>query len=325
MRENLLSTPLDERERRRHRWRNLLHSALLLLGMVGLLALCTWPIFGLSGVPWVLLGGLLGLLLSPRLSPRFVLSLYQTREVGWHEFPPGIEVLQDLAGRAGISRPSLHYVPSRTLNAFSLGSPEESAIAVTDGMLRSLSLREFAGVMAHEISHIRHNDLWVMGLADTITRLTRVMSLLGILLLIVNVPLALVGQAVVPWIGVAVLIVAPTVGSLLQLALSRSREYDADMDAAGLTGDPEGLASALEKLDRYQGRFWEDIFAPGRRIPDPSLLRTHPPTDQRVARLRSLQPCEGDARFRDLSDRIDGQGLGAHDRPPRWRASGLWF
>ncbi|MDX1711726.1 MAG: zinc metalloprotease HtpX, partial [Rhodovibrionaceae bacterium] len=214
---------------------------------------------------------------------------------------------------------------SRTLNAFSLGSPKDSAIAVTDGMLRNLNLREFAGVMAHEVSHIRHNDLWVMGLADTITRLTRIMSLMGIVLFFINVPLLLVGQAVIPWLGVLVLIFAPTLGSLLQLALSRAREYDADMDAAGLTGDPEGLASALEKLERHQGRFWEEIFAPGRRIPDPSLLRTHPATEDRVTRLRSLEPSARGERFRELSGRREGPGFARHEHPPRWRATGVWF
>jgi heat shock protein HtpX len=319
------STPLDESARRRHRIRNLVHSALLLGGMVLLLALCAWPIFGLESVPWILLGGLIGLFLSPRLSPRVILNLYRTRELGAMEFPQGIRILDELATRAGIDPPSLHYVPSRTLNAFSLGSPGESAIAVTDGMIRHLTLREFAGVMAHEISHIRHNDLWVMGLADTITRLTRVMSFLGMLLLLVNVPLLLIGEAVIPWLGVAFLIVAPTIGSLMQLALSRAREYDADIDAAGLTGDPEGLASALKKLERYQGRFWEDIFAPGRRIPDPSLLRTHPATEERVKRLLSLKNLSGGDAFRGLPEESLGEGLPGHRHPPRWWASGVWY
>ena len=89
---------------------------------------------------------------------------------------------------------------------------------------------------------------------------------------------------------VIALYLAPTVSNLLQLALSRAREYDADLDAAQLTGDPAGLASALDKLERYQGRFWEDLLLPGRRIPDPSLLRSHPPTEERVRRLLALRP-----------------------------------
>jgi heat shock protein HtpX len=88
---------------------------------------------------------------------------------------------------------------------------------------------------------------------------------------------------------VLVLIFAPTVGGMLQLALSRTREFDADLGAAMLTGDPDGLASALAKLERAQGRLWEGMMLPGGRIPDPSVLRTHPPTRERIARLMRLK------------------------------------
>ena len=88
-----------------------------------------------------------------------------------------------------------------------------------------------------------------------------------------------------PWLLVLTLALAPTFVSLLQLALSRAREFDADIDAAGLTGDPVGLASALDKLQRRQGSLWETILMPGGRIPDPSLLRTHPKTEERIVRL----------------------------------------
>jgi heat shock protein HtpX len=89
--------------------------------------------------------------------------------------------------------------------------------------------------------------------------------------------------------AVLILILSPTIGGLLQMALSRTREFDADLGAAMLTGDPDGLASALIKLETAQRRHWEAMMLPGGRIPDPSLLRTHPPTDQRVARLMSLK------------------------------------
>ncbi|WP_227272060.1 M48 family metalloprotease [Roseobacter weihaiensis] len=91
-----------------------------------------------------------------------------------------------------------------------------------------------------------------------------------------------------PWIVPILLVVSPTIMALLRLALSRTREYDADRGGAELTGDPAGLASALLKLERRTGRFWEEMILPGRRIPDPSLLRTHPPTEERVRRLQEL-------------------------------------
>jgi len=177
-------------------------------------------------------------------------------------------------------------------------------IAISDGMLRSLDLRELAGVLAHEISHIRNRDLWLMSLADLIGRLTRLMTLLGLALLVVGLPLWLGAAAQLPWALLLLLLFAPQLTMLLQLALSRAREFDADLDAAGLTGDPAGLASALLKLERRQRGVWEQILMPGRRLPEPSLLRSHPPTAQRVARLEALS---GRAAERP--------GIGAGDGP----------
>ena len=144
-------------------------------------------------------------------------------------------------------------------------------------------------MLGHEISHIRNNDLWLMGLADLVGRLTRLMTLVGLVLLILAIPLWLGGATGLPWLVIPLLVLAPQLTTLLQLALSRAREYEADLDAAGLTGDPMGLASALAKLERFQRGVWEQILMPGYRLPEPSLLRSHPPTAQRIARLRALQ------------------------------------
>ena len=197
---------------------------------------------------------------------------------------------------------------------------------MTSGLLKALNLRELAGVLAHEISHVRHNDMRIMGLADMISRMTRTMSLIGMLLLMVNLPLIVAGAATVPWLLVLLLVFAPTIGSLLQLALARTREYDADIDAAGLTGDPLGLASALTKLERQGGRFWEEIVLPGRRIPDPSLLRTHPSTEERVRRLMDLQG-HRPAMVLDLPEHHTAHhaAVPPHHSRPRWRRSGLWY
>jgi heat shock protein HtpX len=92
----------------------------------------------------------------------------------------------------------------------------------------------------------------------------------------------------VPLLLIALLVFAPQITILLQLALSRAREFDADLDAAGLSGDPVGLAAALAKLERYQRGAWEQILMPGQRLPEPSVLRTHPPTAERIARLQAM-------------------------------------
>ncbi|MFT7758878.1 UNVERIFIED_CONTAM: zinc metalloprotease HtpX, partial [Salmonella enterica subsp. enterica serovar Enteritidis] len=169
-----------------------------------------------------------------------------------------------------------------------------SVVAATDQLIRVLPARELTGVLAHELSHIRNEDLKVMALADTVSRFTSLMSTIGMVSLLFNITfLASGAHAQVPWLGVLVLLVAPTIGGLLQMALSRTREFDADLGASLLTGDPDGLAQALPKLEKAQGRLWEHLLLPGGRIPDPSILRTHPLTETRVARLKALKDASG--------------------------------
>lgn len=317
---------LNEAERKRHKNANLLHSVLLLTGMAAIVSLCAWTLFGTEGIIWGAIGGALVLLLSPRVSPRVILPMYGARPITRRQIPELVELAEQLARHAGLPKtPQLYYIPSRVLNAFAVGNPDDSSIAVTDGMLRAMTLREMNGILAHEISHIRNRDLWVMNLADTMSRLTATMAHVGVFIAFLTLPLALAGEVRFPWLLILFLWLAPTAGSLLQLALSRTREYEADLDAAALTGDPVALASALNKLERRQGRLWEDLFMPGRRIPDPSLLRTHPPTEERVRRLLALRPSEpphGDDLPPVLgTDRRFGPSVQA----PRWRFSRPWY
>jgi heat shock protein HtpX len=305
--------------------RNVAHSALLLAAMLGVLGLCAFAAWGWTGALTALLGGALGLALAPSVSPEWLLRLYKAREIHPRELPDLVRLLDAPARRAGLPRPRLFYVPSRALNAFAVGRPEASCVAVTHGLLEALTRRELAGVLAHELSHIRNRDLWLMMLADAIGRLTSLVSNAGLVLLVLNLPLVLTGQALAPWALVALLVLAPTATSLLQLALSRAREFDADLDAARLTGDPAGLASALAKLERRQGRFWEEVILPGRRMPDPSLLRTHPPSRERVRRLLELYAPAG-----PLPEIEDGPVdlpayAAARLAPPRLRWHGVWY
>lgn len=325
MQKDRTATPLNEAERRRHKARNLAQSLLLLAGMGGLLALCAWSVVGAEGTLWLALGGVIALALGPRLTPGLMLRLYGARELRPAQFPAAFALLDSLTERAGLARrPRLYYIPSAVLNAFSLGRRDDAAVALTDGLLRALAPRELTGVLAHEISHIRNNDLWIMSLADTISRLTVFMSYFGLLLLVLALPALLFGGGGFPLLLVPLLLAAPSLASLLQLALSRTREYDADLDAAGLTGDPAGLAAALDKLERAQGGLWERIFLPGRRLPDPSLLRSHPPTAERIRRLLALRP----PRTRPAWPIEAGFGPPAHlspvRRPPRLHWTGTW-
>lgn len=319
---------IDQHILRRHRWNNRFQSLLLLGFMGGFLALLGGLLWGSSGVLMLLVAGAVGVLFNPALSPRWVMRLYRATPLAPQSVPSLGLLLNQLSERAGLPAvPTLYYVPSRALNAFAVGSRDDAAIAVTDGLLRNLNQRELVGVLAHEISHVAHNDLWVIGLADLFTRATGLLSLLGQLLLLVNLPLLAVGAVTVNWFAVLLLIFAPTISTLAQLALSRTREFDADLGAASLTGDPRGLASALDKLERAQGGWLERIFMPSRRLPVPGWLRTHPETAERVARLMQLQP-----RTTELTPALADSPLlipaslgEAVRRAPRWHVNGFWY
>lgn len=315
---------LSDRQRRRHKLRNLAQSALLVLGMLAILGLAGFLLWGWVGLVWTLGLTIVSLLVTPTVLPEWVMRAYGAVPLGLAEFPDGHALLAQLAARAGLARaPRLYWLPTSLMNAFAVGRPERAAIGLSDGLLRALAPRELAGVLAHELSHVRNDDLWIMGLADLVSRLTSLLSWLGQVLLILNLPFLLRDQAPVPWLVVALLVLAPTLVGLLQLALSRAREYDADLDAAALTGDPQGLAAALAKLERFQGRYWEEILLPGRRMPVPSLLRTHPPTEERIRRLLDLyEPVEPVQEPPPVRLPV---GIRIVREPPRWRRSGSWY
>jgi len=123
------------------------------------------------------------------------------------------------------------------------------------------------------------------------------------------------------------LIFAPTIGGLLQMALSRAREYDADLDGAALTGDPEGLASALATLEHRQRGRWEGLILPGSRLPEPSLLRTHPKTEDRIARLMALRRDHSQPAVIALDRPPPGASIVPPIRSPRihWHRMGIWY
>jgi heat shock protein HtpX len=275
---------LNQEAQRAHNFRNTLHTALLVAGTAMLMAAMAYSLFGWTGVVIALVVSVFGLLSLRRVSPKVVLGLYKARPLHESELPELHQLVRDLAERAELpSTPKLFYVPTKMLNAFAVGNKDDSAIAITDGLLRIMNLRQLGGILAHETAHIMNGDLKVMGLADVLNRLTSLMSTLGIFGLAafglgLNLPLA----------GMLFLIFAPTVGGLLQMGLSRAREYDADLDGATLSGDPEGLASALQVLEQKNRGGWEGLVLPGSRLPQPSLLRTHPKTDERIRRLMAL-------------------------------------
>ena len=279
-------TRIDSAVQRQHNFRNTLHTILLVAGTGLIMGALAYVMFGWVGLVAATVFGAIGIAGLGQVSPKMVLGLYKARPLEEHEAPQLHEIMRQLAKRADLpSVPTLHYVPTKMMNAFAVGRREDSAVAVTDGLLRAMTMRQLSGILAHEVAHIKSGDLKVMGLADVLNRITSLLSNIGLL----GIPLVFGTGINVPVVGLLLMIAAPTLGGLLQLGLSRAREYDADLDGASLTGDPEGLASALKVLEERQGGKWEGLVLPGSRLPQPSLLRTHPKTEDRIARLLALR------------------------------------
>ncbi|SDB51579.1 heat shock protein HtpX [Desulfonatronum thiosulfatophilum] len=273
---------------KRRNLHNRLQAGLLLISMSGFLGLLGYILFGSQGLWVMLLMSVIPLFWNPSKSPRLVLRLYRARLLHFDQAPALFALVRELSQRAGLPVvPEIFFISNNMINAFSVGNRKASAVAVTNGLLQSLRPREIVGVLAHEISHIANNDLRVMVLADLITRMASFLSLIGQFLLFLNLPLILMAEAHVDWWAVLLLVFAPQIMLLAQLGLSRTREYDADMQAVQLTDDPEGLASALYKVEDHQVSIFRRLW-PGARLPQNSWLRTHPPTEKRVQRLLAL-------------------------------------
>ncbi len=301
--------------------RNLVHSVVLIISMMALSAVLGWMVAGVVGLIGLAVVGVTVLLAGPRVAPSLILRMYGARRISDYEAPQLIHLLRGLSREAG-----LHRVPEMA-NAFTVGGREKGAIAVTDGLLRNFTLREMQGVLAHELSHLTNNDGFVMSLADSFNQMVNTMSWVGQLLLIFNLPLFLMGAYQVPWLLIFVLIFAPTFSALLQLALSRTREFEADLEAARLTGDPRGLASALAKLHKLSDNWFERLFLPGRGVPEPSLLRTHPLTEQRIQRLLEIESDMAREHEEGQEDWI-GDFLSSRApilAQPRWRMNRFWY
>ena len=268
-----------------HRLRNALQSIALLAAMAALGGFLGWTLFGQAGL-WAAALGPLFVLAGNGGSSEMILRLTRAQPLAPEHAPALYRLTGLLAERAGLARmPRIYRVPAPALNAFAAGSRENPAIALTDGLLASLEPRELAGVLAHELSHVRARDVWVMTLAAVVGRMTSLMSFFGQMLLLILIPVSLFTGQGVPLVAIVLLVFAPTISGLLQLALSRTREFDADVGAIELTGDPRGLASALAKLERQRGNWMARIFM----ARAPSWLLTHPSTAERIRRLMELE------------------------------------
>ena len=269
----------------------------------GLLMAAIMALFGMVGA---VLGGGQGMLLALTLgfgvnlwaywfSDTMVLKLYRAQEVDATTAPQLYNTVSELAARAGLPMPKVYLIDEAQPNAFATGrNPEHAAVAATTGILQLLSARELRAVLAHELSHVRHRDI----LTSTITA-----SIAGAISTLANFGMFFGGRSDDnrnPLVALIVLILAPIAAVLIQLAISRGREYEADRGGAELSGDPRALADALAKMDRYaKGLPLETAEAhPATAhlmIINPlsggglaGLFRTHPPTEERIHRLLAM-------------------------------------
>ena len=246
-------------------------------------AIVGWLIGGFLGAGLAIVLGAGLAAASGRVSPWQVLRMLGARPIQRWEAPGLHRLAEELSARAGLSQaPRLALIHSMVPNAVTVGSPEAPMIGLTRGLLARLPRREVAAVLAHEMGHIVHGDLGVLALAQAYAQIMSWGGRVGLLLLPIGLILGVPQLAV----GGGVLMMGPAAATLLTLAVSRQREFAADGLAAEITGDPRGLASALQRIEGLGQRFAVMYGLGSGQAPD--WLRSHPATADRVERLADI-------------------------------------
>jgi heat shock protein HtpX len=276
---------------------NWLKTSILMAGIIALFAMIGGLLGGVSGM-------LLALLLGGGMniwaywnSDKMVLRMYNAHQVDAHSAPELYAMVEELSRNAGLPMPKVYVIDEDQPNAFATGrNPENAAVAATTGIMRVLSYRELRGVMAHELAHVQHRDILLSTISATMA---------GAISALANFAMFFGGRdangrSMNPIVGIALAILAPIAASLIQMAISRAREFEADAGGARISGDPLALADALEKIEAYargipmhaadahpetaQMMIINPLIGGG--LSD--LFRTHPQTRERVARLHAL-------------------------------------
>jgi len=230
-------------------------------------------------------------------SDKMVLKMYNAREVDENTAPGFYRMVRELAQRADLPMPRVYISDEQAPNAFATGrNPQNAAVAATTGIMRVLSERELRGVMAHELAHVKHRDILISTVSATMA---------GAVSMLANFAMMFgsrdsEGRPTNPIATIAIMILAPLAASLIQMAISRAREFEADRGGAEISGDPRALASALDKINRYargipleaterhpetaQMMIVNPLSGGGIR----GLFSTHPATEDRIQRLLAL-------------------------------------
>ncbi|MDQ6970035.1 MAG: zinc metalloprotease HtpX [Mariprofundus sp.] len=289
-----------------HKQRNALHTMIIFVAMFALILVLGYSLFGLALTMIMLVFSAVLLMLLPQAPAWLSLRLHRAQALSYRQAPALYDQLAYLSRRAGLAHlPELYLIPSERLNAFAMQERGKPLIALTSGMLDSMTRRELAAVMGHEIGHIRNADLYVMMLAGFFHRITTMLSYAGMILIVILLPLGLLVDGSLPVGTLFLLLLAPSLSTLLQLALSRTREFDADVEASSLTGDPLALASALQRIEYFSQPWWRQLL-PGCRYDATSWWRTHPATDERIERLQQMAQ---DYRLDEHNNHADAFGM----------------
>ena len=233
-------------------------------------------------------------------SDKIVLAMYRAKELTPSEAPEIHQMVADLAQKAGIPKPRVYLIPTETPNAFATGrNPEHAVVAVTQGIVRLLQPDELKGVLGHELGHVRNRDILIGSVAATLAGVVMMLASMARFAAIFGIGGSDDDRGGGNIIGLILMsILAPLAAMLIQMAVSRSREYLADETGARLAGNPRSLASALEKLANASKRMPMQDAKPATAhmftvnplsgVGLASWFSTHPPTEERVRRLRSM-------------------------------------
>jgi len=276
---------------------NLMKTAILMAAITALFMAIGSLLGGRQGMVLALLIALGMNFFSYWFSDKLVLKMYNAQEVDESSAPQFYRMVRELAQTAQLPMPRVYLIEEDAPNAFATGrNPEHAAVAATTGIIRVLTERELRGVMAHELSHVRHRDILISTISATMA---------GAISMLANFAMFFggrdsEGRSTNPIVGLLVMLLAPLAASLIQMAISRAREFEADRAGAEISGDPRALASALQKIHRIaqgipleaterhpetaQMMIMNPLSGGGLR----GLFSTHPSTEERVERLLQM-------------------------------------
>jgi len=277
-----------------------LKTALLLGALTGLLLVAGRALGGQTGMVIAMVIAVAMNFGSYWFSDKLVLKIYKATPVSRAESPLLYDTVAELASRAGLPMPKVYIMQNDAPNAFATGrDPQHAAVAATTGLLRLMNRDELAGVMAHELAHVEHRDTLIGAVAATIAGAISMLASFAQWTLIFGLGRNSQNGGSNPLVTIVMMLLAPLAASLIQMAVSRSREYAADARGAAISGKPLGLANALRKLASANSRIPMNeaeshpatahmfIINPlkGKRFAQ--LFSTHPPTEERIRRLEA--------------------------------------